>query len=67
MSNSDYKMFKGYPDEVKAQIIELSEDYDCPIPTIVALYEIMPDELYDGIPASLEDDWPCIQRRCEMM
>lgn len=64
MSNSDYKMLKGYSDEVRNQIIELSEEFDCPVPTVVALYEMMPDELYDGIPATLEDDWPAFQ---EMM
>lgn len=43
--------------EVKDRIIELSEEYDCPVKVIMALYEMMPDELYDGIPVSLEDDW----------
>lgn len=64
MSNSDYKVLKGYTDEIRDQIIDLSEEFDCPIPTVVALYEMMPDELYDGIPASLEDDWADFQ---EMM
>lgn len=61
MSNKDYKMLESYSDEVRDQIIELSEEFDCPIPTIVALYEMMPDELYDGIPTSLEDDWQSLQ------
>lgn len=64
MSNSDYKVLKGYPDEIRNQIIDLSEEFDCPIPTVVALYELMPDELYDGIPTTLEDDWSDFQ---EMM
>lgn len=64
MSNSDYRVLKGYPDEIRDQIIDLSEEFDCPIPTVVALYETMPDELYDGIPTTLEDDWPAFQ---EMM
>lgn len=64
MPNDDYKVLKGYPDEIRNQIIELSEEFDCPIPTVVALYEMMPDELYDGIPTTLEDDWQDFQ---EMM
>lgn len=41
--------------EVKARIEELAEDYDVPIETVWALYQMMPNELYDGIPTTLED------------
>ena len=53
---------KHIPDEDEARIRELAEEYDVPLYVVRSLYDIMPNELYDGIVAALEDleaeGWP---------
>lgn len=43
------------PEKDLARIHELAEEYDVDVDTVFALYEIMPNELYDGIVNALED------------
>lgn len=46
---------KRIPEEDEARILELSEEYDVPLYVVRSLYDIMPNELYDGIVVALED------------
>lgn len=47
---------KGYTDlQVSQVLMDYSEEYDVDLATVVALYEVMPNELFDGIKSSLED------------
>ena len=47
---------KGYTDlQVSQVLIDYSEEYDVDLAAVVALYEVMPNELFDGIRSSLED------------
>lgn len=47
---------KGYTDlQVSQVLMDYSEEYDVDLAAVVALYEVMPDELFDGIKSSLED------------
>lgn len=47
---------KGYTDlQVSQVLLDYSEEYGVDIMTVVALYEVMPTELFDGIKSSLED------------
>lgn len=43
------------PEADRARIYELAEEYDAHPSIVRALYDIMPNELYDGIPTALED------------
>lgn len=53
---------KHISEEDEARIRELAEEYDVPLYVVRSLYDIMPNELYDGIVVALEDleaeDWP---------
>lgn len=40
---------------IEDRIQELAEDFNVSESVVWALYDLMPDELYDGIPSSLED------------
>lgn len=42
-------------EEVKERIEELSKDFGVDESIVWALYDIMPNELYDGIVTALED------------
>ena len=46
---------KRIPKEDEALIRELAEEYDVPLYVVRSLYDIMPNELYDGIVVALED------------
>lgn len=47
---------KGYTDlQVSQVLMDYSEEYDIDLAAVVALYEVMPNELFDGIKSSLED------------
>ena len=47
---------KGYTDlQVSQVLMDYSEEYDVDLAAVVALYEVMPDELFDGIKSSLDD------------
>ena len=47
---------EGYTDlQVSQVLMDYSEEYDVDLAAVVALYEVMPDELFDGIKSSLED------------
>ena len=46
---------KHIPEEDEARIHELAEEYDVPLYVVRSLYDIMPNELYDGIVVALED------------
>lgn len=46
---------KRIPEEDEARIRELAEEYDVPLYVVRSLYDIMPNELYDGIVVALED------------
>lgn len=47
---------KGYTDlQVSQVLMDYSEEYDVDLAAVVALYEVMPNELFDGIRSSLED------------
>lgn len=39
----------------RARIYELADEYDVHPSIVRSLYDIMPNELYDGIPTALED------------
>lgn len=43
------------PEADRARIYELAEEYDVHPSIVRSLYDIMPNELYDGIPTALED------------
>lgn len=53
---------KHIPEEDEARIRELAEEYDVPLYVVRSLYDVMPNELYDGIVVALEDleaeGWP---------
>ena len=44
INDSTMKVLKAY-----------TEDYDVPLDIVIALYDMMPDELYDGLVNALED------------
>lgn len=46
---------KRIPEEDEARIRELAEEYNVPLYVVRSLYDIMPNELYDGIVVALED------------
>lgn len=46
---------KRIPEEDEARIRELAEEYDVPVYVVRMMYQIMPNELYDGIVVALED------------
>lgn len=46
---------KRIPEEDEARIRELAEEYDVPVYIVRMMYQIMPNELYDGIVVALED------------
>ena len=46
---------KRIPEEDEARISELAEEYDVPLYVVRSLYDVMPNELYDGIVVALED------------
>lgn len=46
---------KHIPEEDYARICELAEEYDVPLYVVRMMYQIMPNELYDGIVVALED------------
>lgn len=46
---------KRIPEEDEARILELAEEYDVPLYVVRSLYDVMPNELYDGIVIALED------------
>ena len=47
---------EGYTDlQVSQVLMDYSEEYDVDLAAVVALYEVMPNELFDGIKSSLED------------
>ena len=46
---------KRIPEEDYARICELAEEYDVPLYVVRSLYDVMPNELYDGIVVALED------------
>lgn len=43
------------PEADRARIYELAEEYGVHPSIVRALYDIMPNELYDGTPTALED------------
>lgn len=53
---------KLIPEEDEARIRELAEEYNIPLYVVRSLYDVMPNELYDGIVVVLEDleaeGWP---------
>ena len=46
---------KYIPEEDLARIHELAEEFNVPVYVVRSLYDIMPNELYDGIVVALED------------
>lgn len=46
---------KRIPEEDEARILELAEEYNVPLYVVRSLYDVMPNELYDGIVVALED------------
>lgn len=46
---------KRIPDEDEVRIRELAEEYNVPVYVVRMMYQIMPNELYDGIVVALED------------
>lgn len=46
---------KRIPEEDEARIRELAEEYNVPLYVVRSLYQIMPNEIYDGIVVALED------------
>lgn len=46
---------KHTPEEDIARIRELAEEYNVPLYVVRMMYQIMPNELYDGIVVALED------------
>lgn len=50
----------GYTDKEVTEILwDYSLEYDVPFDFVVTLYEMMPTELFDGIPTELEDASDC--------
>lgn len=53
---------KRIPEEDLSRIHELAEEFNVPVYIIRSLYDVMPNELYDGIVVALEDleaeGWP---------
>ena len=53
---------KRIPEEDEARIRELAEEFNVPVYIVRSLYDVMPNELYDGIVVALEDleaeGWP---------
>lgn len=46
---------KHIPEEDCARICELAEEFGVSVTVVRSLYDIMPNELYDGIVVALED------------
>ena len=46
---------KRIPEEDYARICELAEEFNVPVYVVRMMYQIMPNELYDGIVVALED------------
>lgn len=46
---------KRIPEEDEARIRELAEEYNVPVYVVRMMYQIMSNELYDGIVVALED------------
>ena len=46
---------KHIPEEDEARICELAEEFGVSVTVVRSLYDIMPNELYDGIVVALED------------
>lgn len=46
---------KYIPEEDLARIHELAEEFNVPVYVVRSLYDVMPNELYDGIVVTLED------------
>lgn len=46
---------KRIPEEDEARIRELAEEFNVPVYVVRMMYQIMPNELYDGIVVALED------------
>lgn len=46
---------KRIPEEDEARICELAEEFNVPVYIVRSLYDVMPNELYDGIVVALED------------
>lgn len=46
---------KHIPEEDYARICELAEEFGVPVSVVRMMYQIMPNELYDGIVVALED------------
>ena len=46
---------KRVPEEDEARIRELAEEFNVPVYVVRMMYQIMPNELYDGIVVALED------------
>lgn len=46
----------GYTDEQVTEILNgYSKDYECPMDAIIPLYQMMPNEIKDGLVNALED------------
>lgn len=46
----------GYTDEQVTEILnEYSEEYECPMDVIITFYQMMPNEINDGLVNALED------------
>ena len=46
---------KHIPEEDYARICELAEEFGVSVTVVRSLYDVMPNELYDGIVVALED------------
>ena len=46
---------KHIPEEDLARIHELAEEFNVPVYIVRSMYDVMPNELYDGIVVALED------------
>lgn len=46
---------KRIPEEDYARICELAEEFGVSVTVVRSLYDVMPNELYDGIVIALED------------
>lgn len=46
---------KRIPEEDLARIHELAEEFNVPVYIVRSMYDVMPNELYDGIVVALED------------
>lgn len=46
----------GYTDEQVTEILNwYSEEYECPMDVIIPLYQMMPNEIEDGLVNAMED------------